>query len=58
LQYAFLLTFGIMHLDKSVGVAASFLVQGVLLGSITLVGVLIFSIDAQSRQALRRIRHE
>jgi len=58
LQYAFLLTFGIMHLDKSVGVAASLLVQGVLLGSITLVGVLIFTIDSKSRQALRRIRHE
>lgn len=58
LQYAFLLTFGMMHLDKSVGVAASLLVQGVLLGSITLVGVLIFTFDSKSRQALRRIRHE
>ena len=58
LQYAFLLTFGMMHLDKSVGVAASLLVQGVLLGSITLVGVLIFTFDSRSRQALRRIRHE
>lgn len=58
LQYAFLLTFGIMHLDKSVGVAASLLVQGVLLGSITLVGVLIFTLDSKSRQAFRRIRHE
>lgn len=58
LQYAFLLTFGMMHLDKSVGVAASLLVQGVLLGSITLIGVLIFTFDLKSRQALRRIRHE
>jgi len=58
LQYAFLLTFGMMHLDKSVGVAASLLVQGVLLGSITLVGVLIFSFDSKTRQSLRRIRHE
>lgn len=58
LQYAFLLTFGMMHLDKSVGVAASLLVQGVLLGSITLAGVLIFTFDSRSRQALRRIRHE
>lgn len=58
LQYVFLLTFGMMHLDKSVGVAASMLVQGVLLGSITLVGVLIFTFDSKSRQALRRIRHE
>jgi uncharacterized protein (TIRG00374 family) len=58
LQYAFLLTFGMMHLDKSVGVAASLLVQGVLLGSITLVGVLIFTFDSKSRQALARIRHE
>lgn len=58
LQYAFLLTFEMMHLDKSVGVAASLLVQGVLLGSITLVGVLIFTFDAKSRQALKRIRHE
>lgn len=58
LQYAFLLTFGILQLDKSVGVAASLLVQGVLLGSMTLVGVLIFTFDSKSRQALRRIRHE
>lgn len=58
LQYAFLLTFGMMHLNKSVGVAASLLVQGVLLGSITLAGVLIFTFDSNSRQALRRIRHE
>lgn len=58
LQYAFLLTFGMMHLDKSVGVAASLLVQGVLLGSITLVGVLIFTFDSKSRQAITRIRHE
>jgi len=58
LQYAFLLTFGMMHLDKSVAVAASLLVQGVLLGSITLVGVLILTFDSKSRQALRRIRHE
>jgi len=58
LQYAFLLTFGMLQLDKSVGVAASLLVQGVLLGSITVVGVLIFTFDSKSRQALRRIRHE
>lgn len=58
LQYAFLLTFGMINLDKSVGVAASLLVQGVLLGSITLVGVLIFTFDSKSRQALRHIRHE
>jgi len=58
LQYAFLLTFGMLHLDKSVGVAASLLVQGVLLGSITVVGILIFTFDSKSRQALRRIRHE
>lgn len=58
LQYAFLLTFSMMHLDKSVGVAASLLVQGVLLGSITFVGVLIFTFDSKSRQAFRRIRHE
>ena len=57
-QYAYLLTFGMMHLDNSVGVAASLLVQGVLLGSITLVGVLIFIFDTKSRHALRRIRHE
>lgn len=58
LQYAFLLSFGMLHLDKSVGVAASLLVQGILLGSITLVGVLIFTFDSRSRQALRHIRHE
>jgi glycosyltransferase 2 family protein len=58
LQYAFLLTFGMLQLDKSVGVAASLLVQGVLLGSITVVGILIVSFDSKSRQALRRIRHE
>ncbi|MGZ4954943.1 MAG: lysylphosphatidylglycerol synthase transmembrane domain-containing protein [Methylobacter sp.] len=58
LQYAFLLTFGMLHLDKSVGVAASLLVQGVLLGSITVVGILIFTFDSKSRQALKRIRHE
>lgn len=58
LQYAFLLTFGMLHLDKSVGVAASLLVQGVLLSSITLVGALIFAFDAKSRHALGRIRHE
>ncbi len=58
LQYAFLLTFGILQLDKSVGVAASLLVQGVLLGSITIVGMLIFIFDSKSRHALRRIRHE
>jgi len=58
LQYAFFLTFGILHLDKSVGVAASLLVQGVLLGSITFVGVLIFTLDSKSRLALGRIRHE
>ena len=58
LQYAFLLTFGMLHLDKSVGVAASLLVQSVLLGSITLVGVLIFTFDSKLRQELRRIRHE
>jgi uncharacterized protein (TIRG00374 family) len=58
LQYAFLIAFGMMHLDKSVGVAASLLIQGVLLGSITLVGVLIFIFDSKSRQALRRIKHE
>jgi uncharacterized membrane protein YbhN (UPF0104 family) len=58
LQYAFLLTFGMMHLDKSVGIAASLLVQGVLLGSITLVGLVILSFDSKSRKAIRRIRHE
>lgn len=58
MQYAFFLTFGMIHLDKSVGVAASLLVQGVLLGSITLVGVLIFTFDSKLRQALRHIRHE
>lgn len=58
LQYAFVLTFGVMHLDKSTGVAASLLVQGVLLGSITLVGMLIFTFDSKSRKALGRIRHE
>jgi uncharacterized protein (TIRG00374 family) len=58
LQYAFLLTFGILHLEKSVGVAASLLVQAVLLGSITLVGVLIFIFNTKSRQALGRISHE
>ena len=58
LQYAFLLTFGMLQLDKSVGVAASLLVQGILLGSITLVGVLIFTFDSKSRQALKRIRHD
>lgn len=58
LQYAFLLTFGMMHLDRSVGVAASVLVQGVLLGSITLVGVLVFIYDSRTRQVLRRISHD
>lgn len=58
LQYAFLLTFGLLQLDKSVGVAASLLVQGILLGSLTLVGMLVLALDSESRQALRRIRHE
>lgn len=58
LQYAFLLTFEMLHLDKSVGVAASLLAQGILLGSITLVGVLIITFDSKSRLALKRIRHE
>jgi hypothetical protein len=58
LQYAFLLTFGILQLDKTVGVAASLLLQVVLLGSITLVGVLIFSFDSRSRHAFSRIKHE
>ncbi len=58
LQYAFMLTFGILQLDKSVGVAASLLVQGVLLGGITLTGVLIVALDSDTRQALGRIRHE
>lgn len=57
LQYAFLLTFEILQLDKSVGVAASILVQACMFGSITLVGVLIYSFDSKSRKALRRIRH-
>jgi len=47
-----------MHLDKSVGVAASLLVQGVFIGQHTFVGVLIFTFDSKSRQAFRRIRHE
>ncbi len=58
LQYAFFLAFGIMNLDKSIGVAASLLVQGILLGSITVVGVLIITLDRKSRLALKRIRHE
>ncbi len=58
LQYAFLLTFGMLQLDKTTGVAASLLVQGVLLGSVTLVGVIILNFDSKSRQALRRIRNE
>lgn len=58
MQYAFLLTFDLLRLDISVGVAASLLVQSVLLGSITLVGAMIFALDIKSRRALRKIRHE
>lgn len=58
LQYAFLITFGIMHLDKDVGVAASLLVQSALLGSITLVGMLIFIFNLKTRRVLRDGLHK
>lgn len=58
MQYAYLITFDMLHLDKLVGVTASLLMQGVLLGSITLVGLLIFILDSKSRVPMMRLKHE
>ena len=55
LQYAFFLTFTLLGLEETVGVAASILVQGILLGSITLVGAIVLALDSRARQALWRI---